>query len=140
MTSLPCWVYSVWMERRDCMILAVIIPLLILILFSKRYLPVFGLKDFNRHPSSSLEKGVIVVDTRDYQVSSKEACDGTLLLPLAYLRRYYPNISSTRVVLICADKVERNLAVRFLERKGFKVEGFYVPQETNRLSKPCLGE
>lgn len=80
------------------------------------------------------------MDTRDYQVSSKEACDGTLLLPLAYLRRYYPNISSTRVVLICADKVERNLAVRFLERKGFKVEGFYVPQETNRLSKPCLGE
>ncbi|WP_228409582.1 rhodanese-like domain-containing protein [Radiobacillus deserti] len=65
-----------------------------------------------------------MVDIRDYNVSSNDVIHGSISIPLAYLKRHHHEIPKEEVHVIASDKIERNLGVRVLRSKGFKVIGY----------------
>ncbi|MBM7571600.1 sulfurtransferase [Aquibacillus albus] len=85
-----------------------------------RYFPIKGIPCIDIS-SDQLEKTKTKLDIRDYNTSSKQEVDGSIVMPIAYLRRYHHEIPSKEVHVIAADKMEKNLAIRFLRNKGFKV-------------------
>jgi len=89
--------------------------LLLAILFSayRRYYPVKGIQCMRAFEAKEL--GRTVVDIRHYH----EVHDsGGLVIPYAYLKRFYSEIPQGSVHLIAGDRVESNLGVRFLRKKG----------------------
>ncbi|MBU3573574.1 sulfurtransferase [Priestia aryabhattai] len=73
--------------------------------------------------SEAKERGRTVIDIRHYH----EVHDSNrlvILIPYAYLKRFYSEIPQGSVHLIAGDRVELNLGVRFLRKKGFEVSSY----------------
>ncbi|WP_132004026.1 sulfurtransferase [Mesobacillus foraminis] len=102
--------------------IALLIVLLVVILYT-RYFPVFGVpcKDLangqNKHTNT-------IVDIRDYNVSTKNPVNGAIVIPTAYLKRFSDEIPSKEVHIVAANQLEKNVGVRYLRKKGFKVNGY----------------
>ncbi|UYY96822.1 sulfurtransferase [Peribacillus frigoritolerans] len=67
---------------------------------------------------------IIVLDIRDYNETSKYPEDYTLNIPFAYLKRFYMEIPQGKIHVIAEDKLELNLGLRFLIKKGFSINSF----------------
>jgi len=89
-----------------------------------RYFPVFGLKevDINKIESNNF----YVIDLRDYNESYKDPIDIGINIPIAYLNRYYSEIPNHELIVVASNCMERNIGVRILRNKGFKVVGYKV--------------
>ncbi|MFS8604239.1 sulfurtransferase [Priestia megaterium] len=67
------------------------------------------------------ELGRTIVDIRHYH----EVHDSKgLVMPYAYLKRFYSEIPQGSVHVIAEDRVELNLGVRFLRKKDFQVRSY----------------
>ncbi|WP_079709066.1 hypothetical protein [Paraliobacillus ryukyuensis] len=102
-----------------------------------RYFPIKGIPCIDMQQLSE-NKANVKVDIRDYNDSSKGAIADSILMPVAYLRRYHNQIPSKQIYLIASDKIERNLAIRILKQKGYQVIGYTItkcqcPREANEI-------
>jgi rhodanese-related sulfurtransferase len=108
----------------DMSIYLLVLSVVILVITSyKRYFPVKkvpcienGFKDHN----------AIILDIRDYNESVNDIPHGTLHIPYAYLRRFNKEISHDNLHVIASDRLELNLGLRFLMKKGFKVISYEI--------------
>ncbi|UFU00414.1 sulfurtransferase [Radiobacillus kanasensis] len=97
-----------------------------IILYSRTF-PISGIPciDINKDPHTPHR---VMVDIRDYNVASNDMINGSISIPLAYLKRYHHEIPREEVHVIASDKIERNLGVRVLRSKGFKVTGYTLTE------------
>lgn len=100
-----------------------ILFIVILYTFHKRYFPVYGVPCSNGVIELQ-ESTSVVVDLRDYNVSAKKPLTGAINIPIAYLKRYYREIPNKKVHVIANDHLEKNMGVRLLRKKGFKVVSY----------------
>ncbi|MDF0728634.1 hypothetical protein PY093_18520 [Cytobacillus sp. S13-E01] len=104
------------------MILFIIILLAIIGFIYQRYFPVWGVQCTN---SINHNTGLInILDVRDYNETYKDPIQVAINIPLGYLRRYYGEIDSHRIHVVAANHLEKNISIRFLRRKGFKVMSY----------------
>ncbi|WP_226038234.1 sulfurtransferase [Aquibacillus saliphilus] len=88
-----------------------------------RYVPIKGIPciDIN---SNKLDQMILKLDIRDYNSSAKQEIIGSHSLPIAYFKRYYHEIPAKEVHVIASDRIEKNLGIRYLRNKGFRVSGY----------------
>ncbi|WEG17535.1 sulfurtransferase [Alkalihalophilus pseudofirmus] len=103
----------------------------------KRYIPVIGLKCTDIQNIKDKNE-VVILDVRDFPVANKTSIDGTMNIPLAYLKRYYHDLDKKMIYLVCAERQEVNLSARFLKSKGYRVGGFMIKNEAT--PHPCRGK
>ncbi|MBU9714193.1 hypothetical protein [Evansella tamaricis] len=89
----------------------------------QRYFPVRGVKMVN---PQTINNDVTVLDIRDYNEAYKNENKGIVNIPLPYLNRFYSEINGEKILVLSSDSVGKNLSVRFLRKKGFKIEGYYI--------------
>lgn len=90
----------------------------------KRYFPVVGV-----HCEETLKVNftdVEVIDVRDYNISYKDVIEKSINIPVAYLERYCYEIPEKKVHIMASNRLEKNVAIRILRRKGFQVTGYTV--------------
>ncbi|MRH45071.1 sulfurtransferase [Aquibacillus halophilus] len=88
-----------------------------------RYVPIKGIPCVDIK-SNQMEQSNLKLDIRDYNSSAKQEIQGSVVMPVAYLKRYYRDIPVNEVHVIASDRIEKNLGIRFLRNKGFKVIGY----------------
>lgn len=94
----------------------------------KRYVPILGIKKIQSIDDLNFRvKDLVLVDTRDYQTSYKNPVNHAICLPLPYLYRHHNEIEGEQVILIVTNRLEKNLSIRILRRKGFNIKGYYIP-------------
>ncbi|PLR76297.1 sulfurtransferase [Bacillus sp. V3-13] len=89
----------------------------------RRYFPVYGVpcKDIKIEHGNKIE---VILDLRDYNVAAKDPVNGALNIPIAYLNRSFQEVPRKEVHILASDKLEKNIGVRILRQKGFKVIGY----------------
>ncbi|MED0971746.1 sulfurtransferase [Bacillus paramycoides] len=110
----------------------IVIPIIALIMGNilKRYVPVLHVAHISIEQVRQSED-VIVIDVRDYTESHGNYTFKVMCIPYAYLKRYYYEIPNKPIHLIVHNKVDRNLSVRFLNKKGFCIQSYSVA--TNKV-------
>jgi rhodanese-related sulfurtransferase len=105
--------------------LYLIVAVFIIIFFIyRRYYPVLGVRRFNMG-DLELEK-INLIDLRDYNESYKETIKGSLNIPIAYLNRYVSEIPKSDIFIVVSSSIEKNMGIRFLRKKGFRVIGYTI--------------
>jgi len=89
-----------------------------------RYVPVTGVQstivtDLNT-------QSIKVVDIREYNQSYRQPIPKSVNIPIAYLKRNYQEIGSEKVHVIASDQLEKNMGIRLLRKKGFKVMSYTI--------------
>lgn len=79
---------------------------------------------------TQLNKNQVVVDFRDYNNLSSVTVYNAIVIPIPYLKRYYHEIPSKYVHVIAANKLEKNIGIRFLQKNGFHVTGYSLSECT----------
>ncbi|MGE7763053.1 sulfurtransferase [Peribacillus sp. NPDC097895] len=99
-----------------------IIFIVILVRFMyKRYVPVKNI------PCQKDERqDLILLDIRAYNHKRDQGDKEVLNIPYAYLKRFNEEIPHENIHLIASDKLEVNLGLRFLMRKGIKVTSYEI--------------
>ncbi|WP_419888277.1 hypothetical protein ACN6MT_23310 [Neobacillus niacini] len=88
----------------------------------KRYFPVLGVKC---HPLSELDLSQIeILDVRDYNESYKNPIDGAINIPISYFKRNMHEIPHKELHLVVSSLLEKNIGIRTLQKKGFRVVGY----------------
>lgn len=87
-----------------------------------RYFPVYGVPCIE--VTQNKLNDVNAVDIRDYVTSDRSELKGTVVMPVAYLKRHYHELPKQDIHVIASDRVEKNLGVRFLHQKGYRVIGY----------------
>lgn len=106
------------------MTLVILSIMLIIYSLYKRYFPVCGVQNYTL---TDIELDVIkVIDVRDFNESYKNPIKGAVNIPLAYLKRNLNEISDRKVHVIGSNKIDKNVAIRFLRQKGFHVKGYTI--------------
>jgi hypothetical protein len=108
------------------MVFYILIAAIITFYSYQRYAPVLGVYKVNDY--SMFEKEFIL-DLRDYQTTAKEPINNSINIPYAYLKRFYKEIPTNKLMIIATDSVEKNLAIRFLIKKKFKVTGYLIKED-----------
>ncbi|QHS21501.1 hypothetical protein GWK91_00355 [Virgibacillus sp. MSP4-1] len=90
--------------------------------FYRRHVPVRGVGKLQL--DSCNQEDVAIVDTRDYQISSRDRIDEACCVPVAYLKRHYQEIPKQSVIIVASDRIEKNLSARILRKKGMRVIGY----------------
>lgn len=108
------------------MLLILFLLLILFILWEvyKRYFPVLGI-----HCEDALKvnlTNIEVIDVRDYNISYKDVIENSINIPVAYLERYCYEIPDKKVHIVASTRLEKNVAIRILRRKGFQVTGYTV--------------
>lgn len=118
------------------MIILSLIAIFLAYILYKRYIPVRGVPcdDLER---LDLEK-IFVIDLRDYNESYKYQVKASINIPIAYLNRFYKAIPNREVHVIGSSILEKNVGIRFLRQKGFKVIGFTIIEKNNLCYKENL--
>lgn len=102
-----------------------------------RYVPVRGIVCINRNDYIN-NKGILLLDLRDYNEAAKNPVNGAYNLPLAYLRRHHATIQRKDIVIIAPDLVSKNIGTRFLKGKGFNIKGYSLTEcDSNLHIKKC---
>ncbi|THE13168.1 hypothetical protein E1I69_08695 [Bacillus timonensis] len=98
--------------------------------FYKRYFPVVGVRcnDEMKVNLSDIE----IIDVRDYNISYKDVIEKSINIPVAYLERYCYEIPDKKVHVVASTRLEKNVAIRILRRKGFQVTG-YTMSDSRKL-------
>ena len=108
--------------------------LLVMILSIPIYNRYFPVKSIPCIKTGYKNQNTTILDIRDYHLSSKDHADEILKIPYSYLRRYNKKISNHKIHIIASDRVELNLGLRFLLRKGFDVSSYEI------MDCPCKKE
>lgn len=96
----------------------------------RRYFPVIGVLPLSH---CTPEKDSQLLDTRDYQIADKDPYNESVNIPFAYLKRYYHDIPGKKLMIISTDRIEKNLAIRFLRKKGFEIVGFKISHRKGEI-------
>lgn len=99
------------------------------VFYSRRYLPVAGVQELSCEDKKVSSKALLL-DVRDYNVATRSPVSNALNLPHAYLRRHYQTIPYQELIVIASEPVTKNMSVRFLQKQGFTVKGYYLTNET----------
>lgn len=103
----------------------------------KRFVPALGVKQerLNHLDGDSYA----LLDVRAYNVSDKKPAPEAFNLPISYFTRGYGEIPKKPIHLIAENKLEKNLAVRLLRRKGFSVASYSLMGEKSpdKLNTAC---
>lgn len=75
---------------------------------------------------------IIVLDIQDYNETSTYSDEDTLNIPCAYLKRFHLEIPQGKIHVIAEDKLELNLGLRFLIKKGFTINSYELTKY------PCI--
>lgn len=110
------------------MILFLIIAAILIFVY-KRYAPVYGVSVVQSIKSIISNEHTILLDLRDYQTTSKEPIPGSINIPYAYLKRYNKEIPNKPLIIVASDTIEKNLAIRFLLKRRFKILGYLIVDE-----------
>lgn len=102
----------------------------ILLIAYKRYCPVKGIICIKKNKLK--DSTIIVLDIQDYNETSTYSEEGTLNIPFAYLKRFYLEIPQGKIHVIAEDKLELNLGLRFLIKKGFTINSYELTKY------PCI--
>lgn len=97
----------------------------------RRYFPIFGVPCISNFKAIKRGNGV-VLDSRDYNESNQESILGSIQIPYAYLARYYHEIPDRPIHLIVNNRLDRNLSIRFLRKKGFHIQSYSLTRCTCR--------
>lgn len=90
----------------------------------KRYFPVADVQNID---CSQLEiEQVTIIDLRDYNVSNHSPILGAINIPIAYLNRNFTNIPKDKIHVVASGSLEKNVGIRFLRHKGYKVVGYTI--------------
>lgn len=100
-----------------------VVSIFIIYVLYQRYVPVRGIKCINS--LSSVDKNKAIIDVRDFQDSSKDNIQGSVAIPLAYLKRSAQEVANKEIIVIVDHEILLNLSVRLLRKQGFKVIGVY---------------
>ncbi|MBS2968593.1 sulfurtransferase [Metabacillus sp. KIGAM252] len=97
----------------------------------RRYIPVRNI------PCLSVKRmdGFPIVDVRDFNNRHAITLDQSMNIPYSYLQKTFNDINAQEIYLIAATKLERNMSIRFLKRKGILVKGYALSDE-----KECNGK
>lgn len=90
----------------------------------KRYIPVSNVKVINPNMTN-----VTVVDIRDFNESYKSPIPDAVNVPTAYLKRYHREIPDSDLHIIASGKLEMNLGIRYLRKKGYRIVGCSIRNE-----------
>ncbi|MFX3624810.1 MAG: rhodanese-like domain-containing protein [Ectobacillus sp.] len=93
----------------------------------KRYYPVRSVPCIQNWRGIQKENAVIL-DIRDYNESSHDPIAHALNIPYAYLPRFYKDIPAKPVHVVASQKLDRNLGIRFLTKKGFEVKSYSLTE------------
>lgn len=118
------------------MIYLILSLLVILVIVYKRYFPVLGVK-CSRLDELDLTN-VEILDVRDYNESYKKPIEGALNIPVAYLKRHFNEIPHKDLHLVVSSLLEKNVGIRALKQKGYKIVGYSLVN-LNNLNK-CHSE
>lgn len=102
-------------------------------LIAIRYFPIIGLNYIDKKELDLTT--LIKVDVRDYNESYKNPVKGAINVPVAYLKRYYLEIPSKNLIVVASNRLEKNVGIRFLRTKGFKVVGYTITNEEQTVLK-----
>ncbi|WP_042455557.1 rhodanese-like domain-containing protein [Neobacillus dielmonensis] len=105
----------------------------ILYLSYKRYFPVFGVQ-YIQFNELDLDK-IKIIDVRDYNESFKDPIEGAINLPIAYLKRNHNEIPDRDLHLVVSSLLEKNIAIRFFRKKGYKVLGYTIMKPNKLMHK-----
>ena len=104
------------------MILFLIVGVILIFAYN-RYLPVYGVSSVQ---SINRNEDAVLLDLRDYQTTSKEPIPGSINIPYAYLKRYNKEIPHKPLIIVASDSIEKNLAIRFLIKKRYKISRYLI--------------
>jgi len=114
-------------------ILSICVSISIIHFLFFRYYPIYGLHDIDK---AEIEiNSQFVIDVRDYNEAYKDLVDPGINIPIAYLKRYYSEIPNKDLVVVASNCMERNVGVRILRKKGFKVIGYTIPSQKKKRVK-----
>ncbi|AST93610.1 MULTISPECIES: hypothetical protein [Sutcliffiella] len=102
-------------------------------LITIRNFPILGLNYIDKKELDLTT--LIKVDVRDYNESYKNPVKGSINVPVAYLKRYYMEIPSENLIVVASNRLEKNVGIRFLRTKGFKVVGYTITNEEKTVLK-----
>jgi len=111
--------------------ICVLISIIHFLLF--RYYPIYGLHDIDKNEIEINNQ--FVIDIRDYNEAYKDPVGPGINIPIAYLKRYYSEIPKKDLVVVASNCLERNVGVRILRKKGFKVIGYTIPSQKKTIIK-----
>ncbi|MBB6452366.1 hypothetical protein HNQ94_000811 [Salirhabdus euzebyi] len=86
-----------------------------------RYFPIYGVPCMEH---LTIKEGVLLIDVRDYIDASSDPIAGSKNIPLAYLKRNIQDVVGQEIYVIAADRLEKNIGIRLLQRNGLKVAGY----------------
>ncbi|GIN94147.1 hypothetical protein J6TS1_00170 [Siminovitchia terrae] len=112
------------------MIILIFSMIVVGMIFYKRYIPVFGIKSVEQEDISNT---ITIVDIRDFNESYKSPVPGALTIPVAYLKRNYQDIPSMDLYLVASSKLESNMGIRYLQKKGYHIRGYSIADSTRVL-------
>jgi hypothetical protein len=115
------------------MLLFIIIVLSMIIALYRRYIPVTGVKAKKEYPT--VTESIEILDVRDYNKSFNDPVPLAVNLPIAYIKRNWNELSGTPLHVIASTKVEKNLSIRLLRRKGYRVTGYTLTDKQSPLSQ-----
>ncbi|ANU09873.1 hypothetical protein A1A1_04887 [Planococcus antarcticus DSM 14505] len=101
----------------------------------KRHMPVHGIKQARLDQIDS--DFYALLDVRAYNVSDKEFVSEAFNLPISYFTRGYKEIPRNPIHLIAENQMEKNLAVRLLQQKGFNVASYSLIGK-NKMQTSCF--
>ncbi|MEH7495504.1 hypothetical protein [Neobacillus niacini] len=104
------------------MIYLILVLIVVAIIVYKRYFPVWGVKYY---PISQLDQSQIeILDVRDYNESYKSPIVGSINIPIAYFKRNISEIPNRDLHLVVSSLLEKNVGIRTLKKKGYRVVGY----------------
>lgn len=98
----------------------------------KRYFPVKSVP-FIRN--GSRRSNTLTLDIRDYNARKNNHSHEILNIPYGYLKRYNKEIPDLNIHLIASSKLELNLGLRFLRKKGYKIVSFEISPYDGKVDK-----
>lgn len=69
---------------------------------------------------------VTIIDLRDYNLSIHSPIFEAINIPIAYLNRNFKDIPKDKIHVIASGSLEKNVGIRFLRYKGYKVVGYTI--------------
>ncbi|MFC3886265.1 sulfurtransferase [Bacillus songklensis] len=93
----------------------------------RRYYPVKGVPCIETESDWWNDTNTIL-DIRDYNEAARDLHSDSVNIPYAYLKRFYTEIPQGKIHVIAANKLELNLGLRFLMRKGFNVASYELKE------------
>lgn len=111
------------------LIITLLMISIIAFVFYKRYYPVRGVECGTISPT---EQSIEIVDVRDYNQSYKNPIEGSINIPMAYLNRYFNEISKKKIHIVAANQLDKNMSIRFFRQKGFNVISYTLTDCTEK--------